>query len=79
MKFCKMIFKKAIKDCNGDTTCVSTLVKLMIRKCYWASYNIDNIKGKFGLRDSPRSESNHSSVNFLYHRIWKALMALCNN
>ena len=57
----KLSFKKAINDCNGNKRCVSTLVNLW-KFFYWASYIIDNIKAKFGLRSSARSESNHSSV-----------------
>ena len=57
-----MLFKKAINDYNGNTTCVSTIVQLMEKKCYQVSYNIDNVKEKFWLRDSVRSKSNHSTV-----------------
>ena len=60
----EMLFKKTIDDCNGNTKCVYMLIKLMEKKCYWASYNIDNAKGTFGLRGSSRSESNYSSVRF---------------
>ena len=74
-----MLFKKAINDCNGNTTCVSTIVQLMEKKCYWVSYNIDNVEGTFGLCGSSRSESNHSNVKNLYLRIWKTFMVLCNN
>ena len=40
----KISFKKAMHDCNGNTKCVSVLTKLMEKKCYWTSYNIDNVK-----------------------------------
>ena len=43
-----MLIKKAMNDGNGNTRCVSTLVKLMENKRYWESYNIDNVKGIFG-------------------------------
>ena len=65
----EILFKKAINDGNGNTTCVFSLVKLMKKKCYWTSYNIDNVKGTFGLRCSLGSESNHNGVKILYHRI----------
>ena len=74
-----MLIKKAMNDGNGNTRCVSTLVKLMENKCYWESYNIDNVKGIFGLRGSSRSESKYSNVKILYHRIWKAFIVLYNN
>ena len=74
-----MLFKKVINDCDNNTKCVSTLVKLMEKKCYWVSYNIDNVEGTFGLCGSSRSESNHSNVKNLYLRIWKTFMVLCNN
>ena len=56
------LFKKVINDCNDNTKCVPTLIKLMENKCYWASYNIDNVKVTFGLRGSFKSESNYSIV-----------------
>ena len=60
----EMLFKKAINYCNGKTKCVSTIVKLMTKKFYWVSYNIDSVKGIFGLHGSFRF--NKSSVqNFI--------------
>ena len=40
----KILFKRAMNDCNGNTKCVSVLTTLMEKKCYWTSYNIDNVK-----------------------------------
>jgi len=60
------LLKKAINDCSGNNNCVSTLIKFMEKKEFWAAYIIDSVKGTFGLRGSSRSESNHSSVkNFV--------------
>ena len=59
----EILFKKVINDCNSNTKCVTTLVKLMGNTRYWASYNSDNVKRKFGLRSSSRSKSNHSTVD----------------
>ena len=42
----------------------------MKHKYYWASYNIDNVRGTFGLRGSSRSESDQSRVNtFVSHNL----------
>ena len=69
-EFFEMLFKKAINDCDNNTKFVSTLVKLMKHKYYWASYNIDNVRGTFGLRGSSRSESDQSRVNtFVSHNL----------
>ena len=75
----EMLFKKTIDDCNGNTKCVYMLIKLMEKKCYWASYNIENVKGTFGLRSSSRSNSNHSSMKNSYQSIWNAFIVLCKN
>ena len=56
------LLKKAINNCSGNNNCVSTLIKFMDKKEFWAAYIIDSGKGTFGLRGSSRSESNHSSV-----------------
>ena len=43
----KYLLKKAINDCSGNTNCVSTLIKFMDKKEFWASYIIDSVKGTF--------------------------------
>ena len=34
----EILLKKARNDCSGNTNCVSTLVKLMDNKYFWAAY-----------------------------------------
>ena len=58
----EMLFKEVVNDCNGNIKCVSILVKLMEKKYYWTSHNIDNIKGTFESCGSSRSKLNHSCV-----------------
>ena len=75
----EILLKKTINDCSRNTNWVSTLVILMDKKHSWTAYVIDSVKGTFGLRDSSRSESNHSSVKKLNISFWKVFMVLCNN
>ena len=61
------LLKKVINDCSGNTKCVSTLIKLMDKKTFWAAYVIDSVKRTFGLRGASRSESNHSSGEHFFY------------
>ena len=75
----EVLSNKVINDCNGNTKCVSSLVKITGKIVIGHRLFLIMSKEHLGYAVVQGLNPTIAVSKKLYHRIWKVFMVLCNN